>query len=97
MQEPAKVAAELPGLRVVSHERVPVRTRKNATTRAAWRLEVAWDAGRGSIVVAEAGAGEVHHRGEGACLGWSQERLDALYRELTVQGGETELTLPQLG
>ena len=89
MQRPEKSAApELPGLKLVSHERVPVRTRQNAVTRAAWRLELAGDGGRGAVIALEGGTGEVHHRGEGACLGWSQERLGATYRTLTADAAD---------
>jgi hypothetical protein len=62
-------------------ERVAIRTRESGVTLAGWRLAISAEAGAGSITRIE-GKGGPCYRGEGAFLGWSQERLAAEYQRL---------------
>ena len=78
-------------------DRVPVRTRESAVTRSAWRLAFSGEQGEGSIVLLEVPGGPALYRGEGICLGWSQERLADAYRELRPAGGGREPDPGQLG
>lgn len=64
-----------------SLDRVPIRTRESPTTRSAWRLRTATPAGEGAIVRVD-GEREPLFRGEGAFLGWPQDRLAAEYARL---------------
>ncbi|MGZ6125851.1 MAG: hypothetical protein ACXWLR_12875 [Myxococcales bacterium] len=79
---------------VVSRERVHIRMRETASTLAAWRVSLKEPAG--AIVLAEAGAGKVWYRGEGALLGERQERLAELW-QAALSSQENEPELPQYG
>src|SRR5262245_66024175 len=78
-------------------ERVPIRVRSSGATLSAWRMAISSDQGTGAIVLAEVGPTESHHRGEGIFLGWSQERLGAVYAALLPQDDETTDSGLQLG
>jgi len=69
------------GLQVKSRTRVPVRAREGQTTLSAWRVELTLPQGDGAVVHVDLGGGRSWHRGEGALLGASQERLAALWTE----------------
>ena len=60
-------------------ERIAIRTRESGVTLAGWRLATSTATGAGSITRIEAQGGP-YYRGEGAFLGWSQERLAAEYQ-----------------
>jgi hypothetical protein len=93
-------SAEFPGLtgiRAKPLARVPIRTRGSNVTLSAWRLELSSDQGHGAIVIVEGEAEKPHYRGEGACLGWPQQRLAAVYAALLPREGETDMPTPQLG
>jgi hypothetical protein len=91
------IFAGLSGLSASPLTRVPVRTRSTSVTLSAWRLEVTSDQGSGSIVLAEAAAGEAYYRGEGIFLGWPQDRLAEVYHALQPPGEDQGLDTPQLG
>ena len=77
-------------------ERVAIRTRESGVTRSAWRLRVADGRGSGSILrVDESGASI--YRGEGAFLGWGQDRLAAEYGRLLPKGDPPEPDPGQFG
>ena len=79
---------------VESRERVHIRMRETASTLAAWRVSLKTP--RGAIVQAEAGAGKVWYRGEGALLGERQERLAELWKA-ALSSEDSEPELPQYG
>lgn len=62
-------------------ERVAIRIRESGVTLAGWRLATSTPAGAGSITRVDGLAGPCF-RGDGAFLGWSQERLAAEYQRL---------------
>jgi hypothetical protein len=78
-------------------ERVNVRSRSSQITRSAWKLEATSANGIGSILMVEVSPEEIHYRGEGIFLGWSQARLAAAYKALAPKSDDTEPDLPQLG
>ena len=86
----------LTGLRAEPPERVPIRVRSSGATRSAWRMAIACDQGRGAIVVAEVSPAESHYRGEGLFLGWTHEKMAALYASLLPEADEP-MGGPQLG
>lgn len=63
-----------------------------------WRLRLNSEEGEGSITRVEIAAGGELYRGDGVCLGWTQERLAQAY-ELLRPREEAALPdeLPQLG
>ena len=69
------------GLEVRSRARVPIRARESQSTLAAWRVELTLREGAAALVHVDLGGGRSWHRGEGALLGASQERLAALWAE----------------
>jgi hypothetical protein len=84
----------MPNVEVEARERVHIRMRETVSTLAAWRISL--KSPPGAIVQAEAGAGKVWYRGEGALLGERQERLAELWQAaLSSQGSDPEL--PQYG
>jgi hypothetical protein len=86
----------LTGLRAEPPERVPIRLRSSGATRSAWRMAISCDQGTGAIVLAEVGPTERHYRGEGLFLGWTHERMAALYASLLPQADDP-VGGPQLG
>jgi hypothetical protein len=80
-----------------SLERIHVRSRLSNITRSAWRLETASPNGTGVITLVEISASELHYRGEGTFLGWSQEELAFAYRELIPKSSDSGPETPQLG
>ena len=68
-------------VRASEPERVMLRMRGAAVTVSGWRIAVEAPRGPGGIVLAEHGP-QKFYRGEGAFLGWPQERLEAAYRGL---------------
>lgn len=86
----------LTDLRAEPPERVPIRLRASAAGRSAWRMDIACDQGRGAIVLAEVSPSERHYRGEGLFLGWTHERMAALYTSLLPQADDPTGG-PQLG
>ena len=79
---------------VKSRERVHIRMRETASTLAAWRVSL--KSPPGAIVQAEAAAGRVWYRGEGALLGERQERLAELWKA-ALSSEESDPELPQYG
>ncbi len=79
--------------KVVSLERAPIRTRESGVTQSAWRMEIECDEGRGSITQLDNGI----HRGDGVCLGMTQEELASLYVTLNAPAEETPFETMQLG
>jgi hypothetical protein len=77
-------------------ERVAIRTRESGVTLAGWRLATSTAAGAGSITRVEATGGPCY-RGDGAFLGWSQERLAAEYQRLLPKPGDPEPDPGQFG
>jgi hypothetical protein len=78
--------------RVVSRERVQVRSRESRVTVAAWRVELLLPGGAQAAVT----LAEPFYRGEGALLGATQDRLAELWRS-TLPPDEPGPDLPQLG
>jgi hypothetical protein len=87
----------LTGIRAKPPERTSIRTRTSNVTLSAWRLEIVSDQGNAAIVLVEGEAERALYRGEGALLGWSQERLAAAYRALLPGSDGPDLETPQLG
>jgi len=81
----------------VSLERFPIRTRESSTTLSAWRLAIATDDGEGAIFLVEISPDRPIYRGDGVLLGWPQQRLEEVYRELQLATDESPLDSPQLG
>jgi fluoroacetyl-CoA thioesterase len=77
--------------------RAPIRLREAAATLGAWKLTLAADEGEGAITLVDPSGQASLYRGEGICLGWSQERLAAAYAALRPGEDEAPLELPQLG
>jgi hypothetical protein len=69
-----------------------------AVTLSAWRLFLLADEGEGMITRLESGDAPPHYRGDGVCLGWTQELLARAY-ELLRPREDAALSeeLPQLG
>jgi hypothetical protein len=78
--------------------RVPIRSREIAVTLSAWRLFLLADEGEGMITRLESREASPLYRGDGVCLGWTQERLARAY-ELLRPREDAALSeeLPQLG
>jgi len=93
----AESIAGVTNSRTLSLDRFPIRTREGAVTVSAWRLCVACDEGGGAIVRVDGSAGERFHRGEGAFLGWSEERLAAAYDALRPSSEGSGFETNQLG
>jgi hypothetical protein len=87
----------LTGVVAKAPERVAVRMRANEVTLSAWRLEAMTNDGPGAIVVVEPSPNEVYYRGEGAFLGWPQQKLATVYQALLPQASDESLEMPQLG
>jgi len=81
------------GLRLL---RTPIRSRELAVTLSAWRLFVLADEGEGTITRIETGNAPLF-RGEGVCLGWTQERLAAAYDALRPRDDAPNPEVMQLG
>lgn len=79
--------------KLLSLERAPVRTRESGVTHSAWRMEIECDEGHGSITLIDSGM----YRGDGVCLGFSQEEMAAFYAALNVPAEETKFETLQLG
>jgi len=94
-----KQAYGLTGLGAGPLARVPVRRRDSDYTLSAWRLEVTCDQGSGAIVLVEISPAESRYRGDGVFLGWPQDRLAEVYRDLTQPSGDPgpSFELMQLG
>jgi hypothetical protein len=82
---------------VIALERFPIRTRESSSTLSAWRLEIATDAGEGTIYLVEISPDRAIFRGGGVLLGWPQPRLEALYHALKPAAEESSSQTPQLG
>src|SRR5262249_40308917 len=78
-------------------ERFPIHTRESSVTLSAWRLAVMTDDGEGSIFLVEIAPDRAIYRGDGVFLGWPQQRLEAVYRELQPASEETLTDSVQLG
>jgi hypothetical protein len=78
-------------------ERIAIRTRESGLTLSAWRLGVSTAQGEGVILLVETPGGGALFRGDGVCLGWPQQRLEAVYRRLLPDGGDPEPNVGQLG
>ena len=91
--EPAPLP--VPGAVRASLVRQPVRVRGATVTTAGWRLEVGSPQGPGAIIIVE-GPVASWYRGEGVCLGLTQEKLKALWSGL-APAEESEQELPQWG
>jgi hypothetical protein len=66
-------------------------------TISAWRLSLACDEGDGTITLVEVTRERLLYRGDGVCLGWTQERLAGAYEALTPKDDAAEPEAPQLG
>ena len=77
--------------------RAPIRLREAGSTLGAWKLTLAADEGEGAITLVEYSGQPSFYRGEGVCLGWSQQRLEAAYAALRPGDEEPPLELLQLG
>lgn len=78
-------------------DRVAIRTRENTLTFSAWRLGVSSAQGEGVIFLVETPGGGTLYRGDGVCLGWPQQRLEAAYRLLLPGGSDPEPDPGQAG
>jgi hypothetical protein len=78
-------------------ERVAIRTRESGLTLSAWRLAISTAQGEGAVFLVEIFGGGTLFRGDGICLGWPQQRLEAVYRRLLPDGGGPEPDVGQLG
>ena len=83
--------------RLVSLERVHIRTREAVTTRSAWRLVAATGEGEGTISLIEISPTVSLFRGEGVFLGWSSDRLQSAYRILLPPDTGPDMEFNQLG
>lgn len=96
--EPELNLEGLTGLARLSLARSPIRTRESRVTLSAWRMETASAQGSGVIVLLELSPSQTLLRGEGTHLGWTQERLSAVWQALAAPPpGEATFDLPQLG
>jgi len=99
-REQAKEPSPLDGLtnpRAIALERFPICTRESSATLSAWRLAISTDDGDGAIYLVEISPDRSLFRGEGIFLGWPQQRLEPVYRELLPTDEEPPLEPPQLG
>ncbi len=78
-------------------ERVAIRLRESDVTLSAWRLGLTSSEGSGAIYLVETLGGGTLFRGDGLCLGWPQQRLEAAYRRLLPGGGNPEPDGPAFG
>lgn len=78
-------------------ERVAIRMRESELTLSAWRLGIATAQGPGTIFLVETLGGGGLFRGDGVCLGWPQQRLEAAYRRLLPGGGDPDPDPGQAG
>ena len=85
----------IPGAVRASLVRQPVRVRGATVTTAGWRLDLTSPQGAGAILVVE-GPAASWYRGEGVCLGLTQEKLKSLWAGLAPQE-ESEAELQQWG
>lgn len=74
-----------------------MRARERSMTLSAWRLVFAADEGEGTITLVELSRELVLYRGDGVCLGWTQERLAAAYDALVPKDQAAAPEMPQLG
>jgi fluoroacetyl-CoA thioesterase len=101
----AEAAADAPSVperplsnpRAVSLGRSLIRLREAGTTLGAWKLTLVAEEGDGAVTLVEPAGQPLLYRGEGVCLGWSQERMAAAYAALQPRDDEPQLELPQLG
>ena len=93
----AKIIEGLNQVAVAPLERVPVRARDSQVTVSAWRVLVDSNHGSGTITLVELSTGEMHYRGDGVFLGWTQEQLASTYRALLPEQSEPETAFLQLG
>ncbi len=77
--------------------RVALITREMPLTLSGWRLSIAADEGEGGITRVDAVEGPPIHRGDGVCLGWTDERLAAAYSALAPHDDEPPPEFMQLG
>ena len=97
-EEPVgKEAYGLTGLAANPLARVPVRRRDSDYTLSAWRMEVTCDQGSGTIALVEISPAESRYRGDGVFLGWPQDRLAEVYRDLTSGDTGPGFEMMQLG
>ena len=97
-EEPVgKEAYGLTGLVAGPLARVPVRRRDSDYTLSAWRMEVTCDQGAGTIALVEISPAESRYRGDGVFLGWPQDRLAEVYRDLTSGDTGPGFEMMQLG
>ena len=82
---------------VRSLERFPIHTRDTEAMQSAWRMEIESDAGRGAIMLIDLPEGQAIYRGEGAFLGWPQDRLAAVFNRLRATPDGPPFELQQLG
>jgi hypothetical protein len=85
----------IPGAIFRSLARATLRIRGSTVTTGGWRLELDSPQGEGTIVLAESGTSR-WHRGDGVCLGLTQEKMTALWTALQPESPR-EPDLPQLG
>jgi hypothetical protein len=100
MTEPETEPDPLGGLTGVAAgalERVAIRMRESGLTLAAWRLDVSAAEGQGTIFLVETPGGGTLFRGDGVCLGWPQQRLEAAYQRLLPGGSDAEPDPGQFG
>lgn len=81
------------GMVMRSLERMPIRTRASSVTTSAWRMTIDTRDGRGTITLVDS----TTYRGDGACLGWSQETLRETYQKLAIQDDSPPPDLQQWG
>jgi len=78
-------------------ERVALLTRELGSTLSGWRLTIVADEGEGGITRVDTAEGEMIHRGDGVCLGWTEERLTAAYDALRPHDDTPPTEFMQLG
>jgi hypothetical protein len=83
--------------RALALERFPIGLRGESAIQSAWRLSVASDEGPGAITRVEISPEETFYRGEGAFLGWRQERMAAAYLALLPKPEDDHFEMHQLG
>lgn len=96
-REPSHPLQGLHDARLVSLDRVHIRTRESLVTRSAWRLVAGCAEGDGTISLIEISPTVSLYRGEGVFLGWSSDHLQDAYRTLLPQEKSPDFELPQLG
>jgi len=77
--------------------RVALLTRELAATMSGWRLSIVADEGEGGITRVDTEEGATIHRGDGICLGWTEERLASAYAALLPRDEPPEPENLQLG